>query len=162
MILEVTSGQRVFLDRREVALDAVQPGTIGRREHQSQVVLLDKLEDRRTSVTFPIVQHHVEPLLAGIPITKDAQQFQKLAPRLMPSKDAEEFVAPHIVRSQQVARFVGASIGGGQSANLSPECPVHAVMRTDLQRPELIQTDYPPAPRFRLPVATLDRFFLAA
>lgn len=80
----------------------------------------------------------------------------------MATKEAEQFVLPDIVGTQQVTGLVGTRVGGGQTANVIPGCPLHAMMGTDFQRTELIHTDYPPAPRFRLSIATLDRFFLVA
>ena len=113
-------------------------------------------------MALAIVQHDVQAFFERITPADVREQLDELDPRLMTTKNPEEFIPPNIIRPQQVACLVRTRIAGGQAAHFFLWGPVHPMMGANLQGSELVYADDAPVPRFRLPIAALDRFFLAA
>ncbi len=157
----IDTGQRELAQRGEMALDPVEPGGIRRGVDEFHVVRRRPILDLPPVMRGKVIKHNIKPFLLGIPGAKIFEKIKQRAPGLATFAVAQQQVLLEVERRKEHPRPLVAMVGRRQPSRFAALRPVTARIGPDLQRTELVQTNYPPVFR-RMVVELLDSFFLAS
>jgi hypothetical protein len=133
---EVTQG-------RELGLDPVQPGAVGRQEDQLDVVVDRPGADVCVFVRGEVVQHHIQ-LLPGPTGAQPLEEVEELPPALARADAVVQLAGGQIEGGEHVPHAARAVVGGPQPARTPHRPPRFALAGHQVQRPELIDAYHPP------------------
>ena len=134
--------QRKLLQRAEVALDAVQPRCIRRREVESHVVTPGPAGDVAAEVRAVVVQNDVQPLRRWVTPTHPLQETQEVRRLLVLGHVAIQPVGLEVVVRQEVSHAELAAVGSPIACDLTIASLAEAVSRLEIERAELVDADY--------------------
>lgn len=138
--------QREFLQRRKMALDAIQPRRIRRRPVQPQFVGFRIRQHLGFVMIGRIVQNQMQRFLSRISSPQPFQECQKGRPVFLRRKSPDQGVPFQIVGPEHVPYAAVSIVGGSQSIRVSDPGIMSTVPGQQIQRTKLIDTD-PTAPR---------------
>src|SRR4026207_2097624 len=102
MAAEVGRIQGEPSERRKMALDAVEPRRLGRREVEANVVVRGPRCDLGLEMRTIVVQHDVQDLLAWIASPDPFEERQEFHPRLAACELTVESVGLEVVDRQEM------------------------------------------------------------
>src|SRR5262245_7841755 len=140
--------QGELLERREVALDAIEPRRLSRREVEANVVLRGPSANLGLEVRAVVVEHDVQDLLARVATANPLQERQELHPSLAARELTVETVGLEVVNRQEVTHTALALVRGAQTIDaLAGSHVAMSVTRLQVQRAKLIDAQAPPVVR---------------
>ena len=150
-----------LLGRCEVAFDAIHPRRVGRGEDQLDVVAGAPLDDFILAVSLHVVQDDVYQPVVRISPSDGLEESQYLLPPLPLLMVHPQTVFVDIVSCQEMANPVKTAVGGSVPDRTFLGCPRGPGLWLDLDRSELVETDYGRS-FWGFLVERLDAFFLAS
>jgi len=156
----ITMRQNKFLQMRKLTFDPIEPRGVRRQKLKADIVRPGPLQDLRRLVGRPVVENDPQP--PGVLAANRPEKTQELPGTFALFEMPPELARPHVVSRQQVAHAVGASIGGAKPLRLLPLAPRLPGVRSQLQRPELVDTNHLFAPLFRRLVKGFNAVFFTS
>lgn len=138
VILRMGALKSKTTQRAEMTLDSIHPRGVGGGEDQLGIVLRGPRSYVQTFVRGKVVHHEVKMNLPGVEFANVGKELQKLLATLSSVNGAAQHVGVDVVEGQHVANTLGAVIRGRKACDLFACCPRLAVIRTALQRSELM------------------------
>ena len=145
----------------EMTFDSVHPGSVGRGVNQLDVVCFAPVDDFFLLVRRQVVQHQVNSSAVGITTTDHTKETQDVLPAFPLGRTHRQVVGMHVVSAEVVSHAVGARVSRPMTDRMLLPSPGASRLRTHLDGPEFIETDYRRSFR-RFAVERLDSFFLAS
>lgn len=132
--------------RGELALDAVQPGRVGRQEHQFHVVADAPFPHLAAFVDRIVVCDRIQPL-TWPPSAQGLEEGQELCPAFAVADAVVKLPGTKIQRTEHVPHALDAVVGRTQPFRCSPTKPAAPGAGLQVQRPELVHADHAPVGR---------------
>jgi len=133
--------QREFLQRRKMALDAIEPRGIRRRPVQPQVVRFRIRQHLGFVMIGRIIQNQVQRFLSRVSSPQPFQERQKGRPVLFQRKGSNQCIPFQVVGPEHVPHTSVAIVGGAQSIRVSDPGIMPTVPGQQIQRAKLIDAD---------------------
>src|ERR1051325_4454232 len=139
-----------------MALDAVEPGSLRRREVEPDVVCRSPCADLGLQVRPVIVHNHMQDLVTRIPPADPLEEGQELNPRLATRELPEELVGLQVVDGKEMTHTALPLVCRPQTVHrLARSRQAMPVTRLQVQRTELVDAQ-PSAKAGPLPIQVAD------
>src|SRR5882672_1186986 len=112
MVAEVRSVQGELFEGRKVALDAVEPGGLRRREVEANLMSRRPRTDFGLEMRTIVIHHDVQDLLTRITSANPLEERQKLHPSLAGGELAVEPIGLEVVDRQEMPHAAVAMVVG--------------------------------------------------
>jgi hypothetical protein len=122
----------------EVALDSVEPGAVGREEHELGVVVGQPRLDSGGGVGREVVDDAVEALVEWVEAAQLGEEVEEVGAGAAAAVEAVQQIVFEVVAAEQVSDPLCAPVGRPQPLGLALGCPADARLRLYLDRAELV------------------------
>lgn len=151
---EVGVVERIAFEFGELALDPVEPGSIGRCPDECDIVVSCPLSHLEALVRCEVIEDQIDPFFDRVVIAHVLENAQNLGPTLPWPQVAPEAILPEVVEGEQLLRSERSRVGRRQSVRMTLPGPGLSVLGTEFDGAELVVTD-DVASLGRLPVEPL-------
>lgn len=138
-VIRVVQGK--LLQRRKMALNAIEPRGIGRRPVKLDLVGRRIRQHLRLAMKRRIVQSYMQGFLSRISLPHPFQKCQESRPVLLRRKGPDQCIPFQVIRPEHVPHAAMTIIGCPQSVDMAGLGIMPAVPRQQIQRAKLIDAD---------------------
>ncbi len=134
--------QREVAQGGELALDSVQPGRVGRQEHQLYSIGGTPFPHLTTLMDRVVIQDQVQRL-AGPASSQRLEERQELGPAFAVADPVVQLAAAQVQGAEHMPHTLGPVVGRPQPLGPPASEPAAAWPRLQIQRTELVDADHP-------------------
>jgi len=136
----IAVGEDVFLQVRELAFDAVEPGGVGGQPSESDVVAPRPGQNIGRFVSREIIEHDVES--PGVAAPDRLEQLNEFDRSFASAEQAPDRARRDIIGGQELAHAVAARVGGALAMSQAAGLKRTTRLRAQFHRPEFVHGNH--------------------